>query len=82
MNPPVKYQQHGRNCTKCYAADGPKTMCRVGRRLYVGWFNSLDNDGKMFALTGMPAEMRQEVLACADITSLGNVSFGNDQKPQ
>jgi hypothetical protein len=37
-------------------------MCRVGRRLYIKWFTGLDEDGRMYAIAGMPDAMRLEVI--------------------
>lgn len=87
MNPPSKYMGHvqrggpeGYECRRCKEADGPLTMCRIGRRLYIGWFNALDDDSKMFALVGMPEVMRKEVLECAEVGELGEIEFGDQRK--
>jgi len=75
VNPPKKLLEHGQHCLPCHNSDGFTDMCRIGRRLYLGWFRNLDNDGKMFALIGMPEAMRNEVLKHADLE--GEVSFGD-----
>ncbi len=72
---PNKLVAHKSGCYRCHSADGVKDLCRVGRRLFLGWLGALDHDGKMFAMLGMPNEMRNEVKEMLDIPQ--EVVFGD-----
>ena len=72
---PIKLTTHKTQCPRCHGANGLADLCRIGRRLFLGWFNGLGQDDKMFTLMGMPTEMRSEVVAAADLDT--EVSFGD-----
>ncbi len=70
MTGPTQFIKHGQWCHICKGSDGPKTMCRIGRRLYMSWFESQDKDTQMMSLMGMPDDMRDEVIAAAGLEGL------------
>ncbi len=72
---PAKLTGHKNVCPRCHSADGISDLCRVGRRLFLSWFERLDQDTKMFTLVGFPPEMRTEILNLVDIGS--EVVFGD-----
>jgi len=62
-----KLSGHKLRCPRCKTADSITDLCRVGRRLFLGWFTTLDHDSQMFAFLAMPEDERERVKNLVDI---------------
>ena len=70
MKLPEKLTSHKSGCHQCYTADSVTSLCRIGRRLYLGWISGMNQRQQMLMLFQLPEDQRKWVQDHAGLDSL------------